>query len=77
MQNINNANGGDLGAELFLSFGFIFLIFLYFLPTAIAFFRKRHNKGAICALNTFLGWTFLFWVLSLVWAVSSTEARQK
>jgi hypothetical protein len=46
-------------------------LILYFLPTIIAMLRFRHNRAAIMVLNTFLGWTGLFWVLALVWAVSS------
>ncbi|HTV95802.1 MAG TPA: superinfection immunity protein [Steroidobacteraceae bacterium] len=45
---------------------------LYFLPTIVAAARDRHNKGAIFLLNFFLGWTFVGWVVSLVWAVSSS-----
>jgi hypothetical protein len=39
---------------------------LYFLP-AIVGSRKR-NSGAIFILNLFLGWTFVGWVVALVWA---------
>ena len=46
---------------------------MYFLPTIIAFNRNRHNKGAIFVLNLFLGWTVLGWVVSMVWAVSSSQ----
>lgn len=43
---------------------------VYFLPTIIAFKRGKRNRGAIFALNLFLGWSLLGWVISLVWAVS-------
>jgi hypothetical protein len=46
---------------------------LYFLPTIIAFRRDRHNKGAILVLNLFLGWSVIGWVISMVWAVSSSQ----
>jgi len=46
---------------------------MYFLPTIIAFNRGRHNKGAIFVLNLFVGWTVFGWVISLVWAVSSSQ----
>ena len=51
---------------------FLLWFALYFLPTIIAAARDRHNKGAIFLLNFFLGWTFVGWVVALVWAVSST-----
>ena len=35
----------------------IILVVCYFVPTVVAFSRKHHNAGAICALNVFLGWT--------------------
>ena len=41
---------------------------LYFIPTIIAFSRKRNNRTAIFILNLFLGWTFVGWIASLVWA---------
>ena len=45
------------------------LSLFYFLPFAIAFYKKRINTGAIFALNLFLGWTLIGWVISLVWAL--------
>ncbi len=45
------------------------LSLFYFLPFAIAFNRKRANTGAIFALNLFLGWSLIGWVLALVWAL--------
>lgn len=41
----------------------------YFLPFAIAFYKKRINTGAIFALNLFLGWSLIGWVVALVWAL--------
>jgi len=53
---------------LFAAFITILSLF-YFLPFAIAFHKKRVNTGAIFALNLFLGWTLIGWVISLVWAL--------
>jgi len=50
------------------------LIAGYFLPTIIGLLRRRTNKLAIFLLNLFLGWTFIGWVVALVWSVSA-EAR--
>jgi hypothetical protein len=47
-------------------FGFI----IYFLPTIIAYHRDKRNKGAIFALNFFLGFTIIGWTVSLVWALT-------
>ena len=50
------------------------LIFvLYFLPAVIAFLRTHHNRYAILLLNIFLGWTFLGWLASLVWASTANQ----
>lgn len=50
---------------LFLILGF----FVYFVPTFVAFANNRRNATAILVLNMFAGWTFLGWVIALVWAV--------
>ena len=42
---------------------------IYFLPAIIAISNNRKNKVAITVLNIFLGWTFIGWVGSLVWAL--------
>lgn len=47
--------------------GFIFLIVIYFLPSLAA--SGHPNALAIFLLNLFLGWTFVGWVMALVWAV--------
>ena len=53
-------------------FGFIIFLFslaLYFLPTIIAMAGHRRNTFAIFLLNLLLGWTFIGWVVALVWSV--------
>jgi len=49
-------------------FGFIGLA-LYFLPTIIAAVRRSKSILGIVLLNIFLGWTFIGWVISLVWSL--------
>jgi ABC-type sugar transport system permease subunit len=49
------------------------LSLFYFLPFAIAYNKKRANAGAIFALNLFLGWTLIGWVLALVWALKDEQ----
>ena len=46
-------------------FGWIILVFLlfpYFLPTIVAFARRKDNAGGVFVLNSFLGWTLIGWV---------------
>jgi len=45
------------------------LSLFYLLPFAIAFNKKRANSGAIFALNLFLVWSLIGWVVALVWAM--------
>lgn len=52
------------------------VILSYFLPTLIAFIRGHNSKWGILLLNLFLGVTGVFWVLALVWAVSSNGTQQ-
>lgn len=57
-----------------MELGFTFLIFIiaiYFIPAVIASSRKHKNGAAIIALNIFLGWTMLGWVIALVWAFTN------
>lgn len=43
----------------------------YFIPSGVAVMRGKRNAMAIVVLNLLLGWTFLGWVLALVWSVLS------
>jgi hypothetical protein len=57
-----------LGMFFFLplfGFGFVF----YFLPAILAFARNKRDTTSILLLNLFLGWTFVGWVIALVWAL--------
>jgi hypothetical protein len=48
-------------------------LLLYPLPAIIGW-RKR-DRWAIAALNLFLGWTFIGWVIALVWALRAETGR--
>ncbi len=64
----------DVFGFYFGSFLGIFIFFcslaFYFLPTIIALARRQRNTLAIFLLNFFLGWTFIGWVVALVWSVT-------
>jgi hypothetical protein len=49
---------------------------VYFWPTITAASKHRENVGAIFALNLFLGWTLIGWVVSLVWALTNAPRGQ-
>jgi hypothetical protein len=60
----------------FFHFHPIFLLvslFLYFLPAYLA--RNRSNFTAILVLNLLAGWTFIGWIIALVWALSADPER--
>jgi Superinfection immunity protein len=48
--------------------GFAFALALLFLPTLVAKSRNHPNTLPIFLVNLFFGWTFIGWVISLVWA---------
>lgn len=50
-------------------------IIIYFLPAFIAFRRDHPNKIAITLINFFLGATFIFWVVCLVWSLTGPPPK--
>jgi len=58
-----------MGAILLLIVG----LFFYFIPALLA--QGKRNAPAIFVLNLFLGWTFVGWVVALVWAVTKDGAK--
>ena len=54
----------------------ILFIIPYFLPSLIALFRGKSNTAAIVLLNLFLGWTFIGWVVALIWSVTKDKEMQ-
>ena len=48
---------------------------LYFVPSFIAVNKNKRNRSAIFALNLLLGWTFVGWVVALVWSLIKDEPR--
>lgn len=48
---------------------------LYMLPWFVAVQRNHHQSSAIAVLTLFLGWTFLGWVVALVWACTAVRTN--
>lgn len=48
-------------------------LLLYLLPTIVAVCRAHQNLLAISVLNILTGWSFVGWVVAMVWAC--TEVR--
>ncbi len=55
----------------------LFFVLIYFLPFIVAIARKHLDSTAIFVLNLFLGWTFIGWVIALIWAVKKFEVKVK
>ena len=49
--------------------GIIAFILIYFIPSFIASDKKIRNQ--VFALNLLLGWTFLGWVIALIWSLKN------
>jgi hypothetical protein len=47
---------------------------LYFAPWIYAKHRRCKSSDGIAAINLFLGWTFVGWVVALAWAASGEQA---
>ena len=62
--------------ESIIIFLILFAMVVYFLPIIVAFIRKNNNCLAIFILNLFLGWTFVGWVIALVWACTNTQINR-
>ena len=58
-------------------FPLLWLIYAYMLPCMIAAHRKHHSTNPICVLNILLGWTFLAWVIALIWAVGVVKETKQ
>lgn len=55
--------------------GIVLICTIYLIPTGIAVLKGRENSVAIFALNFFLGWSIIFWVVALVWALKSDKDK--
>ncbi len=55
---------------IFLTYWIVWLL-IYLFPYIVAVVRKHRNSISILILNVFFGWTFVGWVVSLVWAFTS------
>ena len=58
-----------MGSAIFLFLAAV----IYFIPLILAATENRPNTAAIGALNLLLGWTFIGWVVALVWALTNPK----
>ncbi len=51
----------------------VFLAIVYVAPIFFAFGRQHQNAGAITALTLLAGWTFIGWMIALIWSLTATK----
>lgn len=55
----------------------ILSLILTFMPIFIAFSRNHPNAAAITAVTLLLGWTFIGWVVALVWSLTAVDRDRR
>jgi len=55
----------------------LMILLAYFLPTIVSAVRVKQSGCAIFFLNTFLGWTFIGWVVAMTWALAADPPRKQ
>jgi len=53
----------------------IILAAFYFLPTVVALCRGHLSALGIFLLNAIFGWTWIGWIVALIWACSGSTKR--
>ena len=56
----------------YVPFGLLSLA-LYLLPTIIVLARRKKNVLGPILVNVLLGWTFVGWIVALIWALTVDE----
>ncbi len=52
-------------------------LFVYLIPSLIAFRRAHPNKGLVFLVNLLLGVTLLGWIGALLWSTTPLPARER
>ena len=64
-----------VGQVVLTIYGVVIGLAIYLLPTILAVMGDKTNWVAIAALNILLGWTFVGWVVALVWSLTKDRSR--
>jgi CHASE2 domain-containing sensor protein len=59
---------------LAMGVGVLLVIACYFLPVIIAFARGHRQAVPITLVCIFLGWSFIGWVVALIWSFTNPPA---
>lgn len=52
---------------------FIGVVFIHFIPTYIAYRKKKHNRVTIAIINLLSGWIILGWFFALYMALKNDD----
>ena len=53
------------------------LFFLYWLPTMVAVLRRTPSGLGVAAINFFLGWTVIGWIVAMILALAAYPAQER
>lgn len=73
----DNTDNHETIAGMGFVLGGVLSIIIYIVPSIVARQNNKRNIAAICALNIFLGWTLIGWVIALVWALMKENAPDR
>ncbi len=73
----STAGAGGASMLPIIIIGALLGLSLYFIPTIVAFKKDHINKIGILVLNVFLGWSFIGWVIALIWSVMKKNTSTK
>lgn len=51
----------------------VVVLIVYFLPAINGYSKRHRSRAMILALNFFLGWTLIGWVVALAWSASNAK----
>ncbi len=52
-----------------LGFKLLFIVAIYLIPVFIAHSRKLEKRTSLTVISILLGWTFVAWVVCIVWGI--------
>ena len=72
-KKIDHEKGAKDDLNMFCFVGFLIIVglYIYLMPTVIAFRKNHPQKWSIFAINLFLGESVIGWVGALVWALQN------
>ncbi|MFA9457081.1 superinfection immunity protein [Halalkalibacter sp. AB-rgal2] len=59
--------------SIFKLVAFMGVVFIHFIPTYIAYKRKKHNRITIAVVNLLSGWIIIGWFFALYMALKNDD----